>query len=179
MIKQRILGLILTFAMFATAASFFSSARAADESRDLDVSASVADVLEISVLPSAFTFGTDLNFQGDNAAYYACPGVVNGATYLGPFSPGIVISVASNNHYDLDRTAVGDFPANRIFVKESAWVDCADNALNRHALQASDDIGGGNATTGDSYTDFYSFDVRVADSSGDYSVTITYTATAA
>src|SRR4051812_4583982 len=86
---------------------FGSSARAAGPtSATVTITASVADVLILSVNTNSFTFGNNLNFLGQNAARGACPLAPAGYRYL---SPDVTTTVMSNRNYDVQRTATGSF----------------------------------------------------------------------
>jgi hypothetical protein len=178
-IKQRFLGLALALALLGSI-GFAATASAETVKDDVVFDASIADVLTITVSPSSFTFGSNLNFKGANAQYGYCPNG-NGVTYLGPYSPGVVVTVESNRPYELTRevTPYGTFLENRLYVKESGWVDCAENAGSRQLLTTGpESIGTGGPTAGTDHVNFFSFDVRVEDAAGPFGASIFYSATA-
>lgn len=178
MIKQRILSFGLGLALLGTI-GIASTARAGDHVDDFHVTASVADVLSLSVNTTGFSFGEHLNFLGQNANYASCVSS-SGATYLGPHNPGVLVTVTTNANYQLERQVHNNnYPDQRLFVFNDASqssVDCATNAGNRSELEGSHNIGTGDATLADHYYQIYSFDVLIADQDGTYTALIRYVA---
>jgi hypothetical protein len=179
-IKQRLLGLALALALLGTI-GFAATANAADN-ETITVDASVADVLILTVNTSGFSFGSNLNFLGQNANHGSCannddPGD-SGATYL---SPNITTTVQSNRTYDVTRFATGTFEVGRIFVAQgAAFVDCATNDNTRIPLVMGPEIIVDNAPANASgqNTEVFSFDVRVPDPAASYNATVKYQAIA-
>ena len=179
MIKHRLLGLALTMALLGSLA-FGMTARAAD-SETITVDASVADVLILTVNSSGFSFGTNLNFLGQNANHGVCsnnddPGD-SGVSYL---SPNITTTVQSNRTYDVTRFATGNFEADRIFVADGPFADCATNDNTRIPLVMGPEtiVDDAPATAGGQDTEVFSFDVRVPDPANSYNATVKYQAIA-
>jgi hypothetical protein len=172
-IKQRFIGLALALALLASV-GFAATSRAADN-ETITVNASVADVLILTVNTSGFSFGTNLNFLGDNAANGVCP-LNPGARYI---SPDVTTTVQSNRAYDVTRFATGDFEADRIFVKQFGFSSCADLGNGIPLVMGPETIvNDAPASANGQYTEMFFFDVLVADAAGAHSATVKYQAIA-
>jgi hypothetical protein len=170
MVKRRLFSVALMAALLMSL-GLASTSRAADDS--VTVTGSVADVLTLTLNYESVTFGTDLNFLGQNAAVGACD-LSPGARYL---SPNVTATVQSNKAFDIERTPAGNFPAGRILVESGGWVDCASALTNAVAVDPGTDTVVSNepASASFAYTDIFYFDVLVDSPAASYNATISYT----
>ena len=158
MIRKRLMAIAMIAALFGSL-GFGLQARAAT-SGTVTIDASVADVLTLTVDPGSFTFGSDLNFLGANAAQGSCA-FSTGARY---FSPNVTTTVQSNRAYDLTRAGSGSFPVGRIGVREHAPITtCADLTTMPIPLTAGPNtiVAAHPATANGQDTEFFVFDVLV------------------
>jgi hypothetical protein len=173
-IKQRFLGLALALALLGSI-GFAATASAQTDSEAITLNASVADVLILNVNTSGFSFGSNLNFLGQNANYGVCD-LAPGARYI---SPDITTTVHSNRTYDITRHATGNFPVGRIFVKNYGFSTCADTGNGIPLVMGPETIvDDAPAANGAQDTELFLFDVLVADPAGTYNATVTYEAIA-
>jgi hypothetical protein len=173
-IKQRFLGLALALALLGSI-GFAATASAQTDSEAITLNASVADVLILNVNTSGFSFGTNLNFLGQNANYGVCD-LAPGARYI---SPDITTTVWSNRTYDVTRFATGDFPEGRIFVKNFGFSSCADTGNGIPLIEGPETIVDDHLpAAGAQDTELFLFDVLVDSPSDTYDATVTYEAIA-
>lgn len=172
--KQRFACLALVLALFVTLG--FANTTRADEFDSVTITASVSDVLTLSLNHDSVTFGSNLNFLGQNAAVGVCS-LSPGARYL---SPNVTATVQSNRAFNVARTATGDYPFGRLLVESGGWVNCASALANAANLgEGPDGVVYNHAPSAShQYTDVFYFDVLVTSPAASYSATVTYTAIA-
>jgi hypothetical protein len=182
-IKQRILGLALSLALLGTAAFSLTASAAGD---NVVVTGTTQPVISISIDASNISLGTNLQFNGEGQnVYYSCPGATFsgglGSAFLGPYNPGVAVTVVSSNNYDVTRSALftsSSVANTRLFVAPVA--DCGDltNGTSISTTNASFTgyLSNQPATLGSTTNQVFGVDVLAGDPAGSIGASIVYTA---